>query len=123
MVYRKRPSKSRRYKKAHSEENPHHKEQNIQEAENSFSEESSITRAEGPTEAQDRKKSQPLGFLSSLFGGDKIERSGSPLFTIFDFDIYLDDLILAGLIILLLTDKVQDEILLIVLLYLLLDIF
>lgn len=122
MVYRKHPSKSRRYKKAYSQESTHNKEQHTPEPVTVPAEEAAVIKAE-ETAAQERKKSQPLGFLSSLFGGDKIERSGNPLFTIFDFDIYLDDLILAGLIILLLTDKVQDEILLIVLLYLLLDIF
>ncbi len=120
MVYR-RPSKSRRYRKAHSHENFHNEEHAVAEP-ITPPEEKSVPQAE-ESGSQERKKSQPLGFLSSLFGGDKAERSGNPLFNIFDFDIYLDDLILAGLIILLLTDKVQDEILLIVLVYLLLDIF
>ena len=121
MVYRKRPSKSRRYKKVHSQENPH-TEQKPLTPQPALSEETIITQAAGAA-AQDRKKSQPFGFLSSLLGGDKIERSGDPLFRVFDFDIYLDDLLLVGLIILLLTDKVQDEILIIVLIYLLIDIF
>lgn len=127
MVYRKRPQKSRRYRKSHTPE--HNQSVEYTHAEHSaHMEVNSQPEGEVPspvreTEVQERKKSQPFGFLTSLFGGDKVERSGSPLFTIFDFDIFLDDLILAGLIILLLTDKVQDEILLIVLLYLLLDIF
>ncbi len=121
MVYRKRPSKSRRYKKAGTQESSQ-KEPHVPAAETPLLEGAAISATE-ENRAQERKKSQPLGFLSSFFGGDKMERSGSPLFSLFDFDLYLDDLILAGLIILLLTDKVQDEILLIVLLYLLLDMF
>lgn len=121
MVYRKRSSKSRRYKKTHTQNNDHI-EQHTTKAETALTEEPPLSLPAGG-ESQERKKSQPLGFLSSLFGGDKFERSGNPLFTIFDFDIFLDDLILAGLLVLLLTDKVQDEILIIVLLYLLLDIF
>lgn len=121
MVYRKRPLKSRRYRKTPSQENPY-KEQNTTAFENADMQDTATPQSTD-TEVQERKKSQPLGFLSSLFGGDKIERSGNPLFTILDFDIYLDDLLLAGLLVLLLTDKVQDEILIVVLLYLLLDIF
>ncbi len=121
MVYRKRPSKSRKYKKVHSQENPH-TEQKLLPPQPALVEETSLTQA-AESATQDRKKNQPFGFLSSLLGGDKIERTGDPLFRVFDFDIYLDDLLLVGLIILLLSDKVQDEILLIVLVYLLLDIF
>ncbi len=121
MAYRKRSSKPRRYKKTNTQSN-YHVEQSTTSAETALSEEP-ILSLPAPTESQERKKSQPLGFLSSLFGGDRSERSGNPLFTVFDFDIYLDDLLLAGLLVLLLTDKVQDEILIIVLLYLLLDIF
>lgn len=121
MVYRKRPSKSRKYRKAHYQENPS-TEQNPIPQQPALTEDTAITQTAGAA-AQDRKKNQPFGFLSSLFGGDKIERTGEPLFRLFDFDIYLDDLLLIGLIILLLTDKVQDEILIIVLIYLLIDIF
>lgn len=73
---------------------------------------------------QEKKSSNPLSFLSSLLGtGERAERSGSPLFNIFNYDIFLDDLLLIGLIFLLMTEKDKDEILLIVLVYLLLDIF
>lgn len=115
MVYRKHPSKSRRYKKVQTQEHNTHNQEPLLLAEHNVSSE--------PRASDDRKKSQPFGFLSSLFGGEKTERSGKPLFNILDYDIYLDDLLLAGLIILLLTDKVQDELLLIVLVYLLVDIF
>ncbi|MDF2985697.1 MAG: hypothetical protein K0R50_1207 [Eubacterium sp.] len=121
MAYRKRASKSRRYKRAHSNVTSHNEEHAMVEEKVPQEEIPASKADEAPS--QERKKSQPLGFLSSLFGGDKAERSGNPLINIFDFDIYIDDLILAGLIILILTDKAQDEILLIVLVYLLLDIF
>jgi|GEM_PF-2293608 len=121
MVYRKRPSKSRKYRKAHYQENSH-TEQNPLPAQPALTEETTITQA-AETVPQNRKKSQPFGFLSSILGGDKIERTGDPLFRLFDIDFYLDDLLLIGLIILLLTEKVQDEILIIILIYLLLDIF
>lgn len=121
MAYRKHPSKSRRYRKSHTQESSQKEEPSVAVDKPLLEEKTSHHSEE--TADQERKKSQPLGFLSSLFGGDKAERSGNPLFSLFDFDIYIDDLLLAGLIVLLLTDKVQDEILLIVLLYLLLDIF
>ena len=74
----------------------------------------------------EKKKSQPFGFLTSLFGsGDRGERggrSGKPIFTVFDRDIYFDDLLLAGLIVLLMSDKFEDEILILILAYLLIDI-
>lgn len=128
MVYRKRPPKSRRYNQNHSHDqqsvdhNPN--DQNIVIAE----EKASTPQAEAapPSSESQRTTKTPnsLGFLSSIFGTrDRTERSGSPLFTVFNYDIYFDDLLLAGLIILLLTDKVEDELLLIILLYLLLDIF
>ena len=128
MVYRKRPPKSRRYNKNHSAQlNSEHEQidTNISVAEEqpvkTQAEESIPPVNPGNREA---KKPKPLGFLSSLLGtGDKSERSGSPLLTVFDYDIYLDDLQLVGLIVLLYTDKAEDELLLIILLYLLLDIF
>ncbi|EPR13675.1 hypothetical protein [Ruminiclostridium papyrosolvens] len=128
MVYRKRPPKSRRYNKNHSAQPNGEHEQidtNISVTEerpvNIKAEESMPPASPGSRET---KTPKPLGFLSSLLGtGDKAERSGSPLFTVFDYDIYLDDLLLVGLIILIYTDKAEDELLLIILLYLLLDIF
>ncbi len=128
MVYRKRPPKSRRYNKNQSaQQNSEHEQidTNI-----SATEEQAVKpmadEALPPAvpETREAKPPKPLGFLSSLLGtGDKAERSGSPLFTVFDYDIYFDDLLLAGLIVLLYTDKAEDELLLIILLYLLLDIF
>ncbi len=128
MVYRKSPPKSRRYNKNHSAQQNSEHEQidtnvSVTEAQpvNTKAEESLPSANPGSREA---KKPKPLGFLSSFLGtGDKSERSGNPLFTVFDYDIYLDDLLLVGLIVLLYTDKAEDELLLIILLYLLLDIF
>ncbi|AEY64670.1 hypothetical protein [Clostridium sp. BNL1100] len=128
MVYRKHPPKSRRYNKNHSAQTNSEHEQITTDI--SVAEEQPVNiRAEEAlsapaSERHETKTPKPLGFLSSLLGtGDKTERSGSPLFTVFDYDIYLDDLLLVGLIVLLYTDKAEDELLLIILLYLLLDIF
>ncbi len=129
MVYRKSPPKSRRYNKNHSaQQNIEHEQTDTnisvteeQSVNTPKAEESLPPASPGSREA---KKPNPLGFLSSFLGtGDKTERSGSPLFTVFDYDIYLDDLLLVGLIVLIYTDKAEDELLLIILLYLLLDIF
>jgi hypothetical protein len=128
MVYRKSPPKSRRYNKNHSAQPISEHEQidtNVsvidEQPVNTQAEE--LLRSSNP-DSREAKKPKPLGFLSSLLGtGDKAERSGSPLFTVFDYDIYLDDLLLVGLIVLIYTDKAEDELLLIILLYLLLDIF
>lgn len=145
MAYRRRPSKSRKYVKSHSNEHGSAKaEENLPAAEGGLHKEGALSPVE-PADTAARRKNQPFGgllssifgsgekndrqkphsgILSSLFGsGERADRSGKPIFTIFDFDIYLDDLLLAGLIILILSDKVEDEILLIVLIYLLLDIF
>lgn len=127
MVYRKRPPKSRRYNKNHSATNS---EQEQIDTNLPVAEEQPVDiQAEeapppAPSVSREAKAPKSLGFLSSLLGsGDKAERSGSPLFTIFDYEIYLDDLLLVGLIVLIYTDKAEDELLLIILLYLLLDIF
>ncbi|ACL74741.1 hypothetical protein [Ruminiclostridium cellulolyticum] len=128
MVYRKRPPNSRRYNKNHSAQQQSGHEQNEQNL--TITEEQTVNpqteEALPPKEPASRetKTPKPLSFLSSILGtGDRTERSGSPLFTVFDYDIYFDDLLLVGLIVLLFTDKVEDELLLIILLYLLLDIF
>jgi hypothetical protein len=119
MVYRKRPPKSRRYKRSHSHDtSPDNSVPVLKEEENTKQVEAL------PPSQPETKAPKPFSFLSSLLGtGERQERSGSPLFTVFNYDIYFDDLLLAGLIILLLTDKAEDELLLIVLIYLLLDIF
>lgn len=145
MAYRRHPSNSRKYMKSNSNGHSSQRvEENLPSAEGNLQTE----RALSPTEqsgTNERKKNQPFGgllsslfgsgeksdrqkshsgLLSSLFGsGERAERGGKPIFTLLDFDIYLDDLLLAGLIILILSDKVEDEILLIILIYLLLDIF
>ncbi|MHB8064411.1 MAG: hypothetical protein ACYDG2_17565 [Ruminiclostridium sp.] len=119
MVYRKHTHKSRKYKKSetpsgdhksYSDQPPHIEEYAVPPIEHASSEE--------------KKNPQPFSFLTSIFGSrEKTERSGDPLITIFDYDIYLDDLLLIGLILLIMTDKIEDEILLIILAYLLIDIF
>jgi len=119
MVYRKHPSKSRKYKKSESTSEDHkshsHQPSHIEE------------HALPPIEpVADRVKKSPssFSFLTSLFGSsDRAERSGDPLINLLGHDIYLDDLLLVGLILLIMTDKIDDEILLIILVYLLLDIF
>lgn len=122
MAYSKRTQKSRKYRKneyySRTSEQPSHDVINDTKA-NSLSDD---TVAE---DVEDEKRApKTFGFLSSLFGsGEKTERSGTPLFSALGYDIYLDDLLLIGLIILLMTDKTEDEILLIILAYLLLDIF
>ena len=119
MAYRKHTPKSRRYKKSESHSTEHKSDSNIK-AQNKME---SIPLLEAP-EQTERKNSFLPGFLSSIFGsGDRGDHSGSRLFNIFGQDIFLDDLLLVGLIILLMTDKIDDEILLIILIYLLLDIF
>jgi hypothetical protein len=76
---------------------------------------------------KEKKNPQAFSFLSSLFGsGEKSDRgnkSKDPLINLLGHDIYIDDLLLVGLILLLMSDKMEDEILLIILAYLLLDIF
>lgn len=148
MAYRRHPSKSRKYMKSNSNGHSLQRvEENLPPAEDNLQKERALSHTEqsGTSGTNERKKSQPFGgllsslfgsgeksdrpkshsgLLSSLFGsGERAERGGKPIFTLLDFDIYLDDLLLAGLIILILSDKVEDEILLIILIYLLLDIF
>lgn len=118
MAYKKHPPKSRRYKKSSS--HSHHSNDEAAQV---------IVPVEpiSPEKASNEKKnSNPFGFLSSLLGtgaGERAEKSGNPIFHILNHDIYFDDLLLVGLIILLLTEKNSDEILLIILAYLLIDIF
>lgn len=126
MAYSKHTPRSRKYRKSESHShskvnNSHSEEHNSHSQNNSHIEEQAIPSVE-PTNTSKEKK--PFSFLSSLFGSnERAQKSGDPLFNILDHDIYLDDLLLVGLILLLLTDKVEDEILLIILVYLLLDIF
>ncbi|HEX2927256.1 MAG TPA: hypothetical protein VHP38_13525 [Ruminiclostridium sp.] len=123
MVYRKRPPNSRKYIKNQQQSNHESADQNIVIPDEKAAEQR-VEELPSGEPSREIKTPKPLGFLSSILGtGERAERSGSPLFTVFNYDIYLDDLLLAGLIILMLTDKVEDELLLIVLLYLLLDIF
>jgi hypothetical protein len=119
MVYRKHTQKSRKYKKSEPPSGDHksHSDQPSHVEEHA----SPTVEHVSPVE---KKNSQPFGFLSSIFGTrEKTERSGDPLITLLDHDIYLDDLLLVGLILLIMTDKIEDEILLIILAYLLIDIF
>lgn len=124
MVYRKRPPESRKYKKseAHSKDHESHSHKN------SDIEEHDLPSIESePVIRKEKKSPGGFNFLTSLFGSsektERAERSGSPLFNVLDHDIYLDDLLLVGLILLLMTDKIDDEVLIIILVYLLLDIF
>lgn len=121
MVYSKHTPKSRKYKKSES----YSKDHNITmpNLDTSISDEHTLPPANTPI-AREKKNTPAFGFLTSLFGsGDRSERSEKALFNILGHDIYIDDLILVGLILLLLTEKIEDEILLIILAYLLLDIF
>lgn len=120
MAYSKHTPKSRKYRKSKS----HAKEHNSHSQELSHIEEQVIPPVESANSNNQKKNPSSFGFLSSIFrSSEKTERSGTPIFNILDHDIYFDDILLAGLILLLLTDKVEDEILLIILAYLLLDIF
>ncbi len=119
MAYKKHPPKSRRYKRSSS-----HSHQQEDKEVNIIKPAEPVQEPEAMRLADNKKTSSPFSFLSAFLGsGEKAERSGSPLFKIFDREIYLDDLLLVGLIILLLTENNNDEILLIVLVYLLVDIF
>jgi len=119
MVYRKHPLNSRKYKKSESPSNNHkshsHQSANIEEP--------ALPSVESVS-AKEKKNPQAFSFLTSLFRtSEKTERSGDPLISLLGHDIYLDDLLLIGLILLLMTDKMEDEILIIILAYLLVDIF
>lgn len=118
MAYSKHTPRSRRYKRSESHSKEHKPDSDIKSQDNM----ESIPLLEAPEQAE-RKSSHASGFLSSIFGSGDRDHSGSPIFNVFGQDIYLDDLLLVGLIILLMTDKIDDEILLIILVYLLLDIF
>ncbi len=121
MVYSKHTPKSRKYKKSDSFSKNHNL--NMSNLDASLSDEPALPPANAPI-AREKKPPPAFGFLSSLFGsGDRAERSEKALFNILGHDIYIDDLILVGLILLLLTEKIEDEILLIILAYLLLDMF
>jgi hypothetical protein len=115
MVYRKHTQKSRTYKRnGHS-----HSDNNV------LNNEAAVTRPvlalPEHTQHEESRSSKPSSLLNSIFG----PKSGSEksLFKLMDYDICLDDLLLIGLIVLLISDKMHDEILLVVLVYLLLDIF
>lgn len=121
MVYSKHTPKSRKYKKSESYSKDHNLK--MSNLDTSISDEHALPPANTPI-AKEKKNPPAFGFLTSLFGsGDRSERSEKGLFNILGHDIYIDDLILVGLILLLLTEKIEDEILLIILAYLLLDIF
>lgn len=131
MVYSKHTPKSRKYKKSESiskEHNVNITSSDIPVTINHALPPAQDATTETPNTASKEKKSPPVfGFLSSLFGSgektDRGDRGEKAVFNIMGHDIYFDDLILAGLILLLLTEKIDDEVLLIVLAYLLLDIF
>jgi hypothetical protein len=125
MVYRK-PPKSRKYKKSQSIS----KKQeiipdipdisDIPDKEYQIKEDAATSRE--PVSSKEKKAPPAFSFLTSLLGsGDRAEKSGKPIFSLIGHDIYFDDLLLIGLILLLITDKVEDEILLIILAYLLID--
>lgn len=139
MVYSRHTPKSRKYKKIESPAKDYNSDisnsvtqSNVDAQPNSDMQsntnmqnldEHALPPAE-PLASKGKKNPPAFGFLTQLFGsGERAERSEKSLLNIFGHDIYLDDLLLVGLILLLLTDKVEDEILLIVLAYLLLDIF
>lgn len=116
MVYRKHTQQSRTYKRSgHSNSNN-----------NVHNHEAAVTKPvlalpEHTYHHEESRSSKTSSLLNSIFG----PKTGSEksLFRLMDYDICLDDLLLIGLIILLVSDKMHDEILLVVLLYLLLDIF
>lgn len=119
MAYRKHPLNSRKYKisDSHSEEHKSHSTlpSNLEEP--------ALPPVE-PYSAEGKKNPPAFSFLTSLFGSnERGEKKGEPLITLLGHEIYLDDLLLIGLIFLLLTDKNEDQILIIILVYLLLDIF
>lgn len=125
MAYKKHPPKSRRYKK-NSSSSHHTQDEAIQKIAPVEPEAKPVEIVSREKVTSEKKNSNPLGFLSSLLGtgtGERAERTGNPVFHILDHDIYFDDLLLVGLIILLLTEKNSDEVLLIILAYLLIDIF
>jgi len=136
MAYRTHPPKSRKYKKSESTSKDYkshsHKSTHIEEHDLPIIEPDSPIEKKVPQMfgflnslfGSKGKTDKPGGFLNSLFGSrDKNDRSGSPIFNILNYDIYLDDLILVGLILLLMSDEMDDEILIIILVYLLIDIF
>ncbi len=122
MAYRKHSSTSRRYKRHENHaRNSHNEGEN-----NNFHAQPALP---APVLAlpertvhhhEEPKQKKPLGFLSSFLNP---KGSGKALFTFGDYEIHFDDLLLVGLIILLMTDGMQDEVLIFILLYLLLDIF
>jgi hypothetical protein len=124
MVYSKHTPKSRKYKKSESSSKDH--KLNISNLDEPKSDEHALPPVE-PFISKEKKNSPSFSFLTQLFGsgekGERAERAEKSLFNILGHDIYFDDLLLVGLILLLLTDKIEDEILLIILAYLLLDIF
>ncbi len=123
MAYSKHSPKSRKYKKSES----HSKDHKSHSPQPPIVEENALPPVEEPVIPKEKKNPQAFSFLNSLFGSgekdDRGDRSNDPLINIFGHDIYIDDLLLVGLILLLMTDKMEDEILIIILAYLLLDIF
>ncbi len=122
MAYRKHSSNSRRYKRHENHARNSHNEEDF----NGLHTQSALP---APVLAlpertvhhnEEPKQKKPLGFLGSFLNP---KGSGKALFTFGDYEIHFDDLLLIGLIILLLTDGMQDEVLVFILLYLLLDIF
>ena len=124
MVYSKHTPKSRKYKKSDSSSKD--QKLNISNLDEPKLDEHALPPAE-PFLSKEKKNPPSFSFLTQLFWsgdkGERADRSEKSLFNILGHDIYFDDLLLVGLILLLLTDKIEDEILLIILAYLLLDIF
>jgi hypothetical protein len=135
MVYRKHTPKSRKYKKSESPLEDHkshsHQPSNIEQYASPSIEKHTLPSIEehaSPSvehaSTEEKKSPAAFSFLTSIFGSrEKTERTGDPLISLLGYDIYLDDLLLIGLILLIMTDKIEDEILLIILAYLLIDIF
>lgn len=123
MAYSRHSPKSRKYKKSESHPNDHKSHSH----QPSIVEENALPPVEEPAIPKEKKNPQAFSFLTSLFGsgekGDRGDKSRDPLINLLGHDIYIDDLLLVGLILLLMTDKMEDEILIIILVYLLLDIF
>jgi hypothetical protein len=124
MVYKKHPPKSRKYRKSSSHSHQQHIDEEEKKSIQPVEAAESVKAAEPEHQPERKSSSNPFSFLTSLLGsGEKDERTGSPLLKVFNHDIFFDDLLLVGLIFLLMTEKDKDEILLIVLAYLLLDMF
>ena len=123
MAYRKQSSNSRRYKR---HENHAKRSQNEEIYNGSHAQPAlpapvlALPERTVHHHQEEPKQKKPLGFLGSFLNP---KGSGKALFTFGDYEIHFDDLLLVGLIVLLMTDGMQDEVLVFILLYLLLDIF